>query len=165
VTVNRLCASGLEAVVQATRAARVRRGRPAAGRRGREHEPRALLDGPRAELPKAGNVTIYDTSLGWRYPNPKMEAIFPLEAMGETAENVAAQLGISRADQDAFALASHSKAVAAQAAGAFDATSCWPSRSATASARPSSALTRARGPTARSPRWPSSSRPSAPGAA
>jgi 3-oxoadipyl-CoA thiolase len=119
VTVNRLCASGLEAVVQATRAARCGEGALllAGGVESMSRAPYSMARGP--QLPKAGNVTVYDTSLGWRYPNPKMEAIFPLEAMGETAENVAAQLGISRADQDAFALASHSKAVAAQAAGAF----------------------------------------------
>jgi len=119
VTVNRLCASGLEAVVQATRAARCGEGALllAGGVESMSRAPYSMARGP--QLPKAGNVTVYDTSLGWRYPNPKMEALFPLEAMGETAENVAAQLGISRADQDAFALASHSKAVAAQAAGAF----------------------------------------------
>ncbi len=62
---------------------------------------------------------IYDTSLGWRFPNPKMEARFPLVSMGETAENVAERYGISRADQDAFALASHDKAAAAWQAGVF----------------------------------------------
>jgi acetyl-CoA acetyltransferase family protein len=71
-------------------------------------------------MPKAGNVTIYDTSLGWRYPNPKMEAMFPLEAMGCTAENIVDDMGITREDQDAFALASHQKAIAAREAGAFD---------------------------------------------
>ena len=121
VTVNRLCASGLEAVVQATRAARCGEGALllAGGVESMSRAPYSMPRGP--QMPKAGNVTIYDTSLGWRYPNPRLEQIFPLEAMGETAENVAAQLGLSRADQDAFALASHAKAVAAQAAGAFDA--------------------------------------------
>lgn len=120
VTVNRLCASGLEAVVQATRAARCGEGALllAGGVESMSRAPYSMPRGP--NLPKAGNVTIYDTSLGWRYPNQRMEAIFPLEAMGETAENVAEQLGISRADQDAFALQSHAKAVAAQGAGAFD---------------------------------------------
>jgi acetyl-CoA acyltransferase len=121
VTVNRLCASGLEAVNQTFRAAQVGDGAAfLAG--GVESMSRAPYSMPRgAQFPKAGNLTIYDTSLGWRYPNPKMEALFPLEAMGNTAENIVAQLGISREDQDAFALASHQKAVAAQAAGRFDA--------------------------------------------
>jgi acetyl-CoA acetyltransferase family protein len=70
--------------------------------------------------PMSGNLTAYDTALGWRYPNPRHEARFPLEAMGETAENLAEQYAISRDDQDAFALASHQKAVTAQAAGAFN---------------------------------------------
>ncbi len=72
-------------------------------------------------MPKAGNVTIYDTCLGWRYPNKKMEAMFPLEAMGCTAENIVDRMGISREDQDVFALASHEKAIAAQQGGAFEA--------------------------------------------
>ena len=67
-----------------------------------------------------GNLTAYDTALGWRYPNPKMEAMFPLEAMGETAENVAERWSITREDQDAFALQSHGRAIAAQDAGVFD---------------------------------------------
>jgi 3-oxoadipyl-CoA thiolase len=121
VTVNRLCASGLEAVVQAARA--VRCGDVSlvvAG--GVESMSRAPLSMPRApQHPKAGNVTVWDTSLGWRYPNPRMEALFPLEPMGETAENVAERYGVSRADQDTFALASHRKAVHAQASGWFDA--------------------------------------------
>ncbi|RME29262.1 MAG: thiolase family protein [Deltaproteobacteria bacterium] len=121
VTVNRLCASGLEAVNQAFRAARCGDGSVyLAG--GVEVMSRAPYSLPRGNTtPKAGNVTIYDTSLGWRYPNPRMEAMFPLEAMGCTAENIVDSHGISREDQDAFALASHRKAVAAQDAGAFDA--------------------------------------------
>ena len=67
----------------------------------------------------AGNLVAYDTALGWRYPNPKMEAIFPLEAMGCTAENLVDQYSISREDQDAFALGSHQKALQAWEAGAF----------------------------------------------
>ena len=61
-----------------------------------------------------GNVTAYDTALGWRFPNPKLEKLFPLEAMGETAENIAERFPISREEQDAFALASHQNALAAQ---------------------------------------------------
>jgi len=120
VTVNRLCASGLEAVNQAFRAARCGDGELfiSGGVEGMSRAPYSMPRGP--NLPKAGNATLWDTCLGWRYPNPKMEALFPLEAMGCTAENIVDRLGISRADQDAFALASHQKAVAAQAAGAFD---------------------------------------------
>jgi len=66
-----------------------------------------------------GNVTVYDTSLGWRFPNDKMKKLFPLEAMGETAENLVEKYGIARAEQDQFALESHQKAIAAQAAGRF----------------------------------------------
>ena len=119
VTINRLCASGLEAVNQAFRAARVGDGSLfLAG--GVESMSRAPYVQPRGSVaPKSGNITIYDTSLGWRFPNPRMEAMFPLEAMGETAENLAVQHQISREDQDAFALGSHARAVEAQRSGAF----------------------------------------------
>jgi acetyl-CoA acyltransferase len=121
VTVNRLCASGLEAVNQAFRAARCGDGSVflAGGVESMSRAPYSLPRGP--NMPKAGNVTIYDTCLGWRYPNPKMEALFPLEAMGCTAENIVERMDISREDQDAFALRSQNKALAAQKAGAFDA--------------------------------------------
>ena len=121
VTVNRLCASGLEAVNQAFRAARCGDGALffAGGVESMSRAPYSMPRGP--NLPKAGNATLWDTCLGWRYPNPKMEAMFPLEAMGCTAENIVDRMGISRADQDAFALDSHRKAVAAQDAGAFQA--------------------------------------------
>ncbi len=120
VTLNRLCASGLEAVNQAVRMIRLGDGRVClAG--GVESMSRAPISMPRGPThPKAGNLTAWDTSLGWRYPNPKMEALFPLEAMGCTAENIVDDLGISREDQDAFALNSHRKAIAAQEAGWFD---------------------------------------------
>jgi 3-oxoadipyl-CoA thiolase len=119
VTVNRLCASGLEAVNQAFRAARVGDGSLyLAG--GVESMSRAPYSVPRGNTTaKTGNLTIYDTSLGWRYPNPRMEAMFPLEAMGRTAENLVEQMGITREDQDAFALESHKKALAAIDGGAF----------------------------------------------
>jgi len=121
VTVNRLCASGLEAVNQAFRAARCGDGQVylAGGVESMSRAPYSMARGN--TTPKAGNVTVYDTSLGWRYPNPKMEALFPLEAMGCTAENIVDRMGFSRDAQDAFALASHQKAIAAQGAGAFDA--------------------------------------------
>lgn len=113
VTVNRLCASGLEAVNQAARMVRCGDAQLtlAGGVESMSRAPYSVPRGPTA--PKFGNITIYDTSLGWRYPNPKLEALFPLEAMGETAENLVDRFGISRADQDAFALASHLKASSA----------------------------------------------------
>ena len=117
VTVNRLCASGLEAVVQAVRAIRVGdAGLCLAG--GVESMTRAPWAVAKPEGPFAGGpLQSFDTSLGWRFPNPRLAARFPLESMGETAENVAAKLGISRSAQDEFALASHQKALAARAAG------------------------------------------------
>ncbi|HHO53209.1 MAG TPA: thiolase family protein [Deltaproteobacteria bacterium] len=121
VTVNRLCASGLEAAVQAARM--VRTGDATlcvAG--GVESMSRAPLSMPRApQHPKAGNLTAWDTSLGWRYPNPRLAQRFPLESMGQTAENIVDELQIPREDQDAFALASHERALHAEASGWFDA--------------------------------------------
>lgn len=119
VTLNRLCASGLEAVNQAFRAARCGDGDVfiAGGVESMSRAPYSLPRG--SNFPKAGNVTIYDTSLGWRYPNPKMEALFPLEGMGQTAENIQTDMDISREDQDAFAYGSHQKAIAAIDAGRF----------------------------------------------
>jgi acetyl-CoA acetyltransferase family protein len=120
-TVNRLCASGLEAVNQMTRqilAGDARFG-VAGGVESMSRAPYSVPRGP--SHPKAGNLTMWDTSLGWRYPNPALEQLFPLEAMGNTAENLVDDLGISRADQDAFALASHRKAVAARENGWFEA--------------------------------------------
>jgi acetyl-CoA acetyltransferase family protein len=67
-----------------------------------------------------GDRTLYDTTLGWRFPNPSLEARFPLESMGETGENVAERWSVSRADQDAFALRSQERWAAAAAAGRFD---------------------------------------------
>ena len=119
VTVNRLCASGLESVVQGYRAARCDEGNLflVGGVESMSRAPYSMPRGP--QMPKAGNFQVYDTSLGWRYPNPKMEQMFPLEAMGCTAENVADMHNISREDQDLFALNSQKKAVAAIEAGAF----------------------------------------------
>jgi acetyl-CoA acyltransferase len=120
VTVNRLCASGLEAVNQGARLI-------ACGEAdivlagGVESMTRApLVMGKPQDAYEGGNRTVYDTSLGWRFPNPRMEQLFPLEAMGETAENVAEQIGISREAQDRFALRSHERAIAAEQAGRFD---------------------------------------------
>ncbi|QDF00073.1 thiolase family protein [Myxococcus xanthus] len=119
VTVNRLCASGLEAVIQGCRMIQVGEADIVlAG--GVESMTRAPWSMPKPEegFP-SGKWETWDTALGWRYPNPRLAARFPLEQMGETAENVAEQYGISREAQDGFALASHRKAVAAQAAGCF----------------------------------------------
>jgi len=119
VTVNRLCASGLDAINQAARAIKCGEGDVfVAG--GVESMSRAPFSVPKAEHAFPwGNVTMYDTTIGWRYPNPKMEKLFPLEGMGETAENVADEMKISREDQDAFALESQRRAAAAIEAGRF----------------------------------------------
>jgi 3-oxoadipyl-CoA thiolase len=120
VTVNRLCASGLEAVNQAARALQVGDMSlcVAGGVENMSRSPYVVPRGPVA--PQAGNITGFDTSLGWRFPNPKMEALFPLEAMGCTAENLVDDHSISREEQDAFSLASHQKALKAQEEGWFD---------------------------------------------
>lgn len=122
VTVNRLCASSLEAVIQAFRA--IRSGEAHAVLAGGvESMSRAPYSLPKNSSGAAlfGNITAYDTALGWRYPNPAMEAMFPLEAMGETAENIAERWEISREDQDAYAVESHQRAVRAQQQNIFDA--------------------------------------------
>jgi acetyl-CoA C-acetyltransferase len=119
VTVNRLCGSGLEAVLLAARAIAAGEGSLyVAG--GVESMTRAPLVMGKADSGFAGgNVTMYDTSLGWRFPNPKMAQLFPLEAMGETAENLVARYSLSRGEQDELALRSHALAVQAQAQGKF----------------------------------------------
>jgi 3-oxoadipyl-CoA thiolase len=115
VTVNRLCASGLSAVVGAAHAIRAGDGELfVAG--GVESMSRAPI--VRAK-PEYGDATEWDTTLGWRFPNSRMEEMFPLESMGETGENVAARYGITREEQDAFALQSHRRWAAAQEAGRF----------------------------------------------
>jgi acetyl-CoA acetyltransferase family protein len=119
VTVNRLCASGLEAVNQASRALRLGEGDLyLAG--GAESMSRApwVVSKPEAGLPR-GAWTMHDTALGWRLVNPRMAELHSTETMGETAENVAERYGISRAEQDRFALRSHERAVAAGREGRF----------------------------------------------
>lgn len=121
VTVNRLCASSLEAIIQGARA--IRSGEAEVlivG--GVESMSRAPYSFPKNASGSAifGNITAYDTALGWRYPNPAMAELFPLESMGETAENLVETFAISREDQDAFALESHKRAVKAQETGQFD---------------------------------------------
>ena len=119
VTVNRLCGSGLEAVADAARMIAVGEATVAiAG--GVESMTRAPFTMPKpAAAFDRTPPPVYDTTLGWRYPNPRMAARFELQSMGQTAENVAAKWGITRADQDAFALESHRRAAAAWAAGDF----------------------------------------------
>jgi 3-oxoadipyl-CoA thiolase len=120
VTVNRLCASGLSAVVSACHAVAAGDGDLfVAG--GVESMSRAPLVLPKPEhaFPR-GNQTAWDTTLGWRFPNPRLEEKFPLESMGETGENVAERWGVTREDQDAFALRSQQRWAAAAEAGRFD---------------------------------------------
>ena len=117
-TINRLCGSSLDAIIQAARA--IWSGDAdviIAG--GVESMSRAPYSVPKNQSGGFGNLTAYDTALGWRYPNQNMERLFPLESMGETAENIAEKYRINRNEQDEFALASHAKAVAAQKGGRF----------------------------------------------
>jgi 3-oxoadipyl-CoA thiolase len=120
VTVNRLCASGLAAVVSACHAVTAGDGDLfVAG--GVESMSRAPLVMAKPEQPfPRGDRTVYDTTLGWRFPNPRMQELFPLESMGETGENVAERWNVSREDQDAFALQSQQRWAAAAEAGRFD---------------------------------------------
>jgi 3-oxoadipyl-CoA thiolase len=119
VTLNRLCASGLAAVVSACHAVVAGDGDLfVAG--GVESMSRAPLVQAKAETPfPRGNQTVWDTTLGWRFPNRRLEELFPLEAMGETGENVAERWGVSREDQDAFALESQRRWAAASESGRF----------------------------------------------
>jgi 3-oxoadipyl-CoA thiolase len=117
-TINRLCGSSLDAIIQAARAIWANDASVIiAG--GVESMSRAPYSVPKNLTGSYGNVTAFDTALGWRYPNPAMEKMFPLENMGETAENVAEKYGITRSEQDQFALQSHQKAVEAQRKGTF----------------------------------------------
>lgn len=114
-TINRLCGSSLEAIIQGARAIWSGENEVViAG--GAESMTRAPYVFSRNVSGNAmyGNLTAYDTSLGWRFPNPKMEKLIPLESMGETAENVAEKYSVKRSDQDEFALNSHRKAIVAR---------------------------------------------------
>ena len=117
-TVNRLCASGLEAVVQGARQIRLGEAELvlAGGVESMSRAPFVMLK-PERGYPR-GNVEMADTTIGWRFVNPRMA--HSTESMGETAENVAERYGVSRDDQDQFALASHRRAMAAAEAGRFD---------------------------------------------
>src|SRR6476619_4342716 len=120
VTVNRLCASGLNAINQAARAIKGGEGDVyIAG--GVESMSRAPYSIPKAEAGFSfGNLTAWDTALGWRYPNPVMKEKYGTDSMGETAENIAAECPhITREKQDAFALRSNQCAIAAIDSGRF----------------------------------------------
>ena len=115
-TVNRLCASGLNAVASAARAIKAGEGELyIAG--GVESMTRAPYVMSKGATPFARDVQLFDTSLGWRFVNSRMKQLHGTDSMGETAENVAAQYGVSRDDQDAFAVRSQQKAAAAQRGG------------------------------------------------
>ena len=117
-TVNRLCASGLSAIASAARAARQGDGDlfVAGGVESMTRAPFALSKGSR---PWARDVEIFDTSLGWRFVNPRMREQYGTDSMGQTAENVAEKYGVAREDQDRCALRSQEKASAARTAGRF----------------------------------------------
>ena len=119
VTVNRLCASGLSAVVSACHAVRAGDGDlfVAGGVESMSRAP-LVVGKPEHAFPR-GNQVVWDTTLGWRFPNPRMEEMFPLESMGETGENVAERWEITREDQDAFALESQRRHAAAAESGRF----------------------------------------------
>ncbi|MEO8192745.1 MAG: 3-oxoadipyl-CoA thiolase [Gemmatimonadales bacterium] len=118
-TVNRLCASGMSAVVSAARAASLGDGDfYIAG--GIEHMTRAPYALSKATQPFARNAELFDTSIGWRFVNPKMREMYGIDSMGQTAENVAEQFKVSREDQDLFACNSQVKAAAARKAGRFE---------------------------------------------
>ena len=117
-TVNRLCGSGMDAIGMAARA--IRAGDcdfMVAG--GVESMTRAPFVMPKAETAFSRHNTVYDTTIGWRFPNPALRKAHGTDSMPETADNVAADYGISRADQDAFAARSQDRWAAAQAAGLF----------------------------------------------
>jgi 3-oxoadipyl-CoA thiolase len=119
VTLNRLCASGLSAVVAACHAVAAGDGDlfVAGGVESMSRAP-LVMGKPDRAFPR-GDRTVYDTTLGWRFPNPRMVEMFPPESMGETGENVAERWHVSREDQDAFALESQRRWAAADEAGRF----------------------------------------------
>jgi 3-oxoadipyl-CoA thiolase len=120
VTLNRLCASGLSAVVSASHAIAAGDGDlfVAGGVESMSRAPLVMAKPDDAE--PAAEQKVWDTTLGWRFPNPRMEEMFPLESMGETGENVAERYGVSREEQDTFALQSQLRWAAADEAGRFD---------------------------------------------
>jgi acetyl-CoA acyltransferase len=118
-TVNRLCASGMSAVVSAARAVQVGDGDfyVAGGVESMTRAPYAMSKGSK---PFARDIELFDTSLGWRFVNPRMKSKYGTDSMGQTAENVAEQYRVTRGDQDLFAVRSQQKAAAARSAGRFD---------------------------------------------
>jgi 3-oxoadipyl-CoA thiolase len=118
-TVNRLCASGLSAVVAACHSIMAGEGDlfVAGGVESMSRAP--FVFGKPEHAFQRGDQTVYDTTLGWRFPNPRMEEMFPLESMGETGENVAKRYGVSREEQDAFAFQSQRRWAEAEASGKF----------------------------------------------
>lgn len=117
-TVNRLCASGLTAAIDGARAIAVGEAEVViAG--GVEHMTRAPYVLSKSSAPFGRNAELFDTTLGWRFVNPKMQERFGVDSMGETAENLAERYGISREEQDGYALQSQQRAAAAQARGRF----------------------------------------------
>jgi 3-oxoadipyl-CoA thiolase len=119
VTLNRLCASGLSAIVSACHAVAAGEGDlfVAGGVESMSRAPLVMAK-PEHAFPR-GNQTVWDTTLGWRFPNPRMEELIPLESMGETGENVADRYRVTREEQDHFALQSQRRWAAAQEAGRF----------------------------------------------
>src|SRR5216684_8561103 len=119
-TVNRLCGSGLQAINSAAQTIQTGMGDiVVAG--GVESMTRSPFVLGKADSAFSRSMNLYDTTLGWRFVNPRLSALHHPYSMGETAENVAEKYGVSRADQDAFALRSHQRAVAAQRTGRFEA--------------------------------------------
>jgi 3-oxoadipyl-CoA thiolase len=118
ITVNRLCASGLSAILDAGRLVASGDAELAVAG-GVESMTRAPFVLGKSATPFARTAEIFDTSIGWRFVNPKMKEMYGIDSMGQTAENVAEKHGITRADQDAFALRSQQKAAAARDRGRF----------------------------------------------
>ncbi len=117
-TINRLCASGMSAVASAARAIKIGEGDLyVAG--GVESMTRAPFVMAKSSKPWARDIEVFDTSLGWRFVNPRMRERYGVDSMGQTAENVAESYGVTRADQDCFALASQEKAARAREGGRF----------------------------------------------
>ncbi len=119
VTVNRLCASGLEAINQAARAIRAGDGDIyiAGGVESMSRAP--YVFGKAEQAYPFGNLTAFDTAIGWRFTNPHLTEMHGTDPMGITAENIAEEMHITREEQDAFALASHQRAIAATDSGKF----------------------------------------------
>jgi len=117
-TVNRLCGSGLQAINSAAQAIRAGEGSVFLSG-GVESMTRAPFVMGKAETAFGRTMQLQDTTMGWRFVNPRLSEKYPPYTMGETAENVAEKYQVSRADQDAFALRSHQRAIAAQQAGHF----------------------------------------------